>query len=70
MEIAPIPDNDTEANSNHVITNRQMYFKMLVNTCHMHNERIEYICETCDEMCCERCFVSGQHSNPVGPLHV
>lgn len=33
--------------------------------CHMHNQPADYLCETCEELCCEMCFFHGSHSNPV-----
>lgn len=33
--------------------------------CHMHNLPADYLCETCEELCCEMCFFQGSHANPV-----
>lgn len=38
---------------------------MIAAHCHLHQEPADYFCETCEELCCETCFLSGYHSNPV-----
>lgn len=33
--------------------------------CQHHAEKVEYLCETCNELACESCFFNGPHATPV-----
>ena len=66
MQVEPIIEGSHTVKNNPVGPQQtNSVIRQVSETCHMHNEPAEYFCETCEELCCERCFYSGAHSSPL-----